>query len=438
MRRTAIVGVIFFATPLIAGSKASQAITLPDNSSCSTTNVNGCFKITNTNTGAANAITGATSGSGVGVLGNATGTSVAARGVVGGTVNGYGVYGIASGTGYGVFALSENSHGLYARTNAPGSGAYAIYAYTASEGATAIVGQQAGNDSGTAIEGRITDSSGNPVSNGFAIRGSNGGISVLGDNSVGGTGVMGDSDFGIGVLGDSIDYIGVQGISTHGIAIEGISTNNDGVHAVTHHANRSGVFAENLAAGGGGFGIFASATGTGQAVHGENTNAAGFAGFFNGKVFASGGYTTPSDARLKKDIHQLPYGLAELVRLRPVVYKWKKGDDQVQLGLIAQELQKVIPEVVQVDANSGMLAVNYPALVPLMIEAVKDQQKVIKDQQKVIEKLDSRLTALEHGRSPTSSSLLTGSLGMGLVLALLPVGLVVALGKRRDRRGKTV
>ena len=326
-----------------------------------------------------------------------------------------------------MYAFSEKSYALYARTDGIGTGNSAIYGYTEAFGSKAIVGQQAGNDSETAVMGIVTDPAGNPVSNGFAIRGVDGGISVLGENSVGGTGVMGDSRLGLGVLGASIGHIGVQGTSTNGVAVEGISTNNHGVHAVTSDAGRSGVYAENLTSGGGGYGVYAVASGTGQAVHGENPSDSGWAGYFNGKVHSTATYSS-SDARLKKDIRDLPYGIAQVLELRPVTFKWQKGGEQVQLGVIAQELQKVVPEVVQADADSGMLSVNYPALVPLVIKAVQEQQKVI-------EKLETRIAALERGRNPISS-VFTGSVGIGLGLGLLPVGFVVVFGKRRDRRGK--
>jgi hypothetical protein len=69
------------------------------------------------------------------------------------------------------------------------------------------------------------------------------------------------------------------------------------------------------------------------------------------------------------------------------------GDDRTQLGLIAQEVQKIVPEVVRADGPSQMLSVNYTALVPVMIKAVQEQQKIIEWQ-------EARIDTLERRRAP--------------------------------------
>src|SRR5690606_28634292 len=65
-------------------------------------------------------------------------------------------------------------------------------------------------------------------------------------------------------------------------------------------------------------------------------------------LFASNGTINTSDAREKKNIQNLNYGLTTLMRFRPVSFEWKKEDGSgTKLGLIAQELQQVLPEVVR-------------------------------------------------------------------------------------------
>jgi hypothetical protein len=135
---------------------------------------------------------------------------------------------------------------------------------------------------------------------------------------------------------------------------------------------------------------------------------------------------------LKKDIKDARYGLEQLLRLRPVTFKWKNENgngDGLQLGLIAQEVQKVVPEVVNTDATTGMLVVNYTALLPLAIKAVQEQQRVIEQQ-------EARLAALERGRGPVVSSLFSGGLGGGVALGLLPLGLVLALRRRGKQESR--
>jgi len=229
-------------------------------------------------------------------------------------------------------------------------------------------------------------------------------------------GVYGTGDYGVYGLGSAI---GVRGQSSNGTGMEATSTNGDGIHATTSNSSHSGLWVENLASGGGGWGVFATAGGTGHAVHGANSNSSGWAGYFDGKVYASAGYTS-SDARLKKDVADMSYGLKDIAALRAVTFKWKdqaRGDGR-QLGFIAQELQKVMPELVDKDSSTGMLAVNYPALVPVLVKVIQDQEK--------------RIAALE-GRTPMMSSLVSLDGIGGLAIALLPVGVVVAIRRRRKQ-----
>ena len=110
------------------------------------------------------------------------------------------------------------------------------------------------------------------------------------------------------------------------------------------------------------------------------------------EVWAVNGMVQTSDARLKKDIKNLPYGLNEVMKLQPVSYKWndeKLGDDN-NLGFLAQDLQKVIKEVV-VDhttrfnpeinkmetTQNDKLGVKYAELIPVLVKAIQEQQAQI-------------------------------------------------------------
>ncbi|RAR50441.1 tail fiber domain-containing protein [Flavobacterium lacus] len=121
-------------------------------------------------------------------------------------------------------------------------------------------------------------------------------------------------------------------------------------------------------------------------------------------VFASNGTINTSDAREKKNIQNLNYGLNTLMQLRPVSFEWKKDDGSgTKLGLIAQELQQVIPEVVrdwdweedeqgnQKKVNSPILGVYYSDLIPVLIKATQEQQLVIEQQKEEINLLKQQL-----------------------------------------------
>ncbi|MEN8007067.1 MAG: tail fiber domain-containing protein, partial [Candidatus Krumholzibacteriota bacterium] len=68
-------------------------------------------------------------------------------------------------------------------------------------------------------------------------------------------------------------------------------------------------------------------------------------------------------------------GLEELMKMRPVSYQWKEHPEKGrQLGLIAQDLQQIVPEVVsEVDDAQKSLSVEYMALIPVLIASLQEQ-----------------------------------------------------------------
>ena len=95
-------------------------------------------------------------------------------------------------------------------------------------------------------------------------------------------------------------------------------------------------------------------------------------------VWSANGVIQTSDARLKTNIKALNYGLKEVMTMRPVRYNWKTmPDSDPKIGLIAQEVQKIIPEVVIGDEKKETLGMNYAELVPVLINAIQEQQQEI-------------------------------------------------------------
>lgn len=99
----------------------------------------------------------------------------------------------------------------------------------------------------------------------------------------------------------------------------------------------------------------------------------------SGNVTFSGNVTAYSDARLKENVVTVDSALAKVTALRGVYYN-KIGDEKRRVGVIAQEVQEVLPEVVltvnEKDPSTGeesdMLAVDYGNMVGLLIEAIKE------------------------------------------------------------------
>jgi hypothetical protein len=93
---------------------------------------------------------------------------------------------------------------------------------------------------------------------------------------------------------------------------------------------------------------------------------------------------TPSDARLKRDIAPLDASvdvLAALAGLHPVSYSWDTGQERVraygsrrEIGLLAQDVERVVPEVVSVGAD-GFKSVDYARLTALLVAVARAQQQ---------------------------------------------------------------
>jgi len=96
----------------------------------------------------------------------------------------------------------------------------------------------------------------------------------------------------------------------------------------------------------------------------------------------SDGYFHNSDARLKTDIHTIS-GLDIISKLRGVMFNWKK-DGNPSAGVIAQEVEEVLPSAVHTNAD-GTKSVEYDQLIAPLIEAIKEQQVEIDALKKEIE-----------------------------------------------------
>lgn len=122
-------------------------------------------------------------------------------------------------------------------------------------------------------------------------------------------------------------------------------------------------------------------------------------GKFAGTVSASCGVLSCSDIRYKKDILPLNNNLAQLSQLQGVSYYWRKEEfpskkftDNKQLGLIAQEVEILFPEVVYTDKD-GYKSVDYAHLTPVLIEAIKELNQKIE----ALENQNSELKATITG-----------------------------------------
>ena len=118
---------------------------------------------------------------------------------------------------------------------------------------------------------------------------------------------------------------------------------------------------------------------------------------FGGNVYGAGFYYN-SDRKLKEDIQPLDKGLVALMKLRPVSFTWKSGTPQAgkhDIGLIAQEVQDVLPGIVNKNEREDILTVDYVRITPVLIKAIQEQQQHIQEQDRKLAELQAEIASLE-------------------------------------------
>ncbi len=215
-------------------------------------------------------------------------------------------------------------------------------------------------------------------------------------NVVGGT--MSTSGESIGTMSEVTATGGAVSIGTFGIVSPGASTLTAAVYAEANgrSTNNLGVYTfARESHNGTNYGIFALA----------DSGTTNYAGYFAGDVTYTGTLSGPSDAKLKYNVNDLSDATDIIKKLSPKTYLYKQEGEAAylnlsegrQFGFIAQELETVLPELVSKqtqikgyneEGNIEYKAVNYIGLIPVLTQALKEQQELI-------ELLEKRITELE-------------------------------------------
>lgn len=311
---------------------------------------------------------------------------------------------------------SNNYWALNGATNSTvGNARFSLW-YNASELLTVTGDGQIGMSS-TTPTARLQIGSGNTYTNSL--------LKIDNTNSSNASAVVSITNTGSGELINAskpgIGYgINIQktGILSSSAAIYGANSGNNG------EGIRGSVF------GAGGYGIYGNAAGTGSSsftgVYGYGSGSTGadygiygqqgagmndFAGYFNGNVAYTGTLSSTSDSKLKNNITPFNNGLNAVMQLTPSTYEYKhegiyrsmKLPEGKQIGLIAQDIEKVLPELIQnaefvslqkEDGESQpenirieYKSVNYIGLIPVLVSAIQEQQQQIEALKKEIEEL---------------------------------------------------
>jgi len=99
--------------------------------------------------------------------------------------------------------------------------------------------------------------------------------------------------------------------------------------------------------------------------------------YVSGAIRATGSITANSDIRLKSNITKIENALEKVGQISGYTYN-TTYDDKRHGGVIAQEMQKVFPEIVNT-GNDGLMGVEYGNISALLIEAIKEQNTKIKN-----------------------------------------------------------
>ena len=103
----------------------------------------------------------------------------------------------------------------------------------------------------------------------------------------------------------------------------------------------------------------------------------GYRLYVSGTIYATGNITANSDLTLKKNLELITNPTDKLMQLNGYSYQWK-SDDSHQYGVIAQEVEKILPYAVST-GNDGIKGVSYNQIIPVLIEAVKEQKAKIEN-----------------------------------------------------------
>lgn len=118
------------------------------------------------------------------------------------------------------------------------------------------------------------------------------------------------------------------------------------------------------------------------------------------------GTITPSSARLKEHVTPMSDALEGLLQLEGVRFDWnadeaaRRGGRAADLGFVAEDVEKIFPELVYRDETGQVIGMDYSRLSAVAVQAIKQQQALIRTQRQEIEDLKARLDRLEKLAAP--------------------------------------
>ncbi len=248
---------------------------------------------------------------------------------------------------------------------------------------------------------------------------------------IGVNGTAGTPDF-FSVTSDNTNNYAINGYCSSaplGGGIYGYSSNTGNTKAAvwgdinSTNASASAVLGQYLQSSGSGNGVygFTNSTSANGSRGYKPSGGTGWGGVFYNDLGYTGWFGSASDQRLKTNIKPLSNSIDVIKRLNVYSYQFdidkypNLGDSTTHFGVMAQELEVVLPNLVKTknidlyntepnqkdkDMNykepEEVKTVNYLELIPILIQATQEQQKIIEEQQQKIDALNKRLNQLEQ------------------------------------------
>ncbi len=226
----------------------------------------------------------------------------------------------------------------------------------------------------------------------------------------------------VGTNAGDYRHVRIGGGNSSGFVYGSYPRYGDGIHlGYNYYADASGTnqviagdgATSRLSLSYGSIGMFVGGVGTEPTTLGVYINGLGNVGIGTAspsqKLHVAGticatSFISCSDVRYKKEIFPLSSSLKNVLALQGVSYHWKSKEysdknfsNATQIGLIAQAVEKIYPEVVFTDDN-GYKSIDYGHLTPVLIEAIKELHAKVEEMQKLREEnqsLSTRLAVLE-------------------------------------------
>lgn len=114
-----------------------------------------------------------------------------------------------------------------------------------------------------------------------------------------------------------------------------------------------------------------------------------------------GGWTGYSDIKLKTNIDPIKPCLNLINKLKPVSFNWKRNSEKTNYGFIAQEVETVIPELIdvcidQTTQEEAKAIKTTDGLAPYLVKAIQEQYELFEEQQELINKMNNEIIELKN------------------------------------------